>query len=197
MRRRALLLAVLLAMGGAAFGHNLIAESSAPSSWANPFAIADPQVSQVYYCRLETGRRQLWFSFKGKAGQKIWFQSGVPVIERLSGLRPQVAIVGPGLPAIESGFELPPGLGAVVFSPSEEPRTFHEGVTGTDSWIIIEQEYVLPATGTWYLVAYADQAVSEADKLWLAIGTKERFGLKDLFRLGAIKRFVRAFHEVT
>jgi hypothetical protein len=32
--------------------------------------------------------------------------------------------------------------------------------------------------------------------VWLAIGTKERFGLGDLFRFGAIKRFVRAFHEV-
>ena len=145
---------------------------------------------------IEEIRRQVWFRFTGKAGDRIWFQVGVPVIERLRGLEPRAAIVGPGLPAADLGFELPPGLGAVVFAPAGVPREFHEEFTGTSSWIWLEQEFVLASSGTWYVVAFSDAALSTDDKLWLAIGTKERFGLGDILRLGSIKRFVRAFHEV-
>jgi hypothetical protein len=111
-------------------------------------------------------------------------------------MRPRAAVVGPGLPSSDTGFELPPGQGAIVFEARGEPREFHEEFTGTSSWIVIEQEYVLPSSGTWYLAAFSDNAASDNDKMWLAIGTKERFGLGDLFRLGSIKRFVRKFHEV-
>jgi len=111
----------------------------------------------------------------------------VPVVERLRGLAPRAA---------DFGFELPPDAGAVVLEPAAEPWFFDEEFTGTESWIWLEREYVLPAAGTWYVVAWSDALVSAYDRLWLAIGTKERFGLGDLFRFGAIKRFVRAFHEV-
>ena len=175
---------VLLGAAQAAQAHNLIREESAPNTWADPLPIDYPDVSQVYYARLEGVRRQ------------VWFQVGVPVIDRLAGLEPRAAIVGPGLPVADLGFDLPPGLGALVFAPAGQPREFHEEFTGTSSWIWLEQEYVLPSSGTWYVVAFSDATAGADDKLWLAIGTKERFGLGDLFRFGAIKRFVRAFHEV-
>ena len=109
----------------------------------------------------------------------------------------RAAVVGPGLTADgDPGIALPPGTGAVVFESSGSPRTFDEEFTGTESWIWLEREYVLPADGTWYVVAWSPAPVGADDKLWLAIGTKERFGLGDMIRLGAIKRFVRAFHEV-
>jgi hypothetical protein len=187
---------VLLGAAQAAQAHSLIRADSAPNTWPDPLPIEHPDVSQVYYARLEEGRRQVWFRFTGKAGDRIWFQVGVPVLDRLAGLEPRAAVVGPGLPAADLGFELPPELGAVVFAPSGGPREFHEEFTGTSSWIWIEQEYVLPSSGTWYVVAFSDTPASEDDKLWLAIGTKERFGLGDILRLGSIKRFVRAFHEV-
>ena len=192
-------LAVIVALLGAAQAaqaHNLIRADSAPNTWPDPLPIEKPDVSQVYYARLEGFRRQVWFRFSGKAGDRIWFQVGVPVLERLAGLEPRAAVVGPGLPAVDLGFELPPDLGAVVFAPPGRPREFHEEFTGTSSWIWLEQEYVLPSSGTWYVVAFSDTVVSADDKLWLAIGTKERFGLCDLFRFGSIKRFVREFHEV-
>jgi hypothetical protein len=189
-------IAALLVTAPAVTGHNLIAESSLPNSWSDPVPIRDAQVSQVYYCKLEDGRRRLWFRFSGRQGDHVWFQAGVPVIDRLRGLRPKVAVVGPGLSPSDIGIELPPGLGAVVFESTGEPREFHEEFTGTSSWIVIEQEYVLPSAGTWYVVAFSETPESGNDKMWLAIGTKERFGLGDLLRFGAIKRFVRDFHEV-
>jgi hypothetical protein len=193
---RIVLFVSLLAAAQNAPAHNLVAADSSPNSWSNPVPIEDPQVSQVYYCRLEAVRRQIWFRFTGKAGDRIWFQVGVPVLDRLRGLRPRAAVTGPGLPPLDLGFELPPGQGAQVFESPAPPREFHEEFTGTSSWIFIEEEYVLPAAGTWYVAAFSDRAVSDADKLWLAIGTRERFGLKDLLRFGSIRRFVRAFHEV-
>jgi len=186
----------LLGAAQAAQAHNLIRADSAPNTWHDPLPIERPDVSQVYYARLEERRRQVWFRFTGKAGDRIWFQVGVPLLDRLAGLVPWAAVVGPELPSADLGFELPPELGAVVFAPSGGPREFHEEFTGTSSWIWIEQEYVLPSSGTWYVVAFSDTPASEDDKLWLAIGTKERFGLGDILRLGSIKRFVRAFHEV-
>jgi hypothetical protein len=193
---RIAVLFALVAGAQVAQAHNLVAESSSPNSWSDPVPIGDPQVSQVYYCRLEGTRRQIWFRFNGKAGDRIWFQVGVPVIERLRGLIPKAAVAGPGLPAVDTGFELPPGDGALVFDAQGQPLEFHEEFTGTSSWIVIEQEYVLPSGGTWYVVAFSDTPVTDSDKLWLAIGTKERFGLADLFRMGSIRRFVRGFHEV-
>lgn len=196
---RTLRVAVVLALLAAApalHAHNLIRADSAPNDWSDPLPIERPDVSQVYYARLEGIRRQVWFRFTGKAGDRIRFQVGVPVLERLRGLEPRAALVGPGFPAADLGFELPPATGAVVFAPAGQPREFHEEFTGTSSWIWLEEEYVLPYAGTWYIVAFSDDIVSAEDKLWLAIGTKERFGLGDLFRFGSIRRFVRAFHEV-
>jgi hypothetical protein len=187
---------VLLGAAQAAQAHNLVRADSDPTTWHDPLPIERPDVSQVYYARLEAVRRQVWFRFSGKAGDRIWFQVGVPVLERLAGLVPRAAVVGPGLPVTDVGFELPPGLGALVFEPSGRPREFHEEFTGTSSWIWLEQEFVLPSSGTWYIAAFSDAAASDDDKLWLAIGTKERFGLGDILRLGSIRRFVRKFHEV-
>ena len=204
MTRKTVLLAGflfgLIVLGPRAFAHNLIISETAPSTYAGAITIGDPSVSRVYYSRFDPARPQTWFRFEAKAGDKVYLSVGVPKIERLSVFRPFSALVGPGLPAAELPFDSPPGLGAEVLAPAAAPREFHEGVTGTDSWIVMERTLAIPETGTYYFVAYPASPTESpdrlGDKLWMAIGTKERFGLKDLFRLGTIKRFVRDFHEV-
>jgi hypothetical protein len=200
---RLLLLAVLLALAGAsprAFAHNLITAETTPSSWGSSISIDDPTVSRVYYSRLDPARPQTWFRFRGKAGDGVYLSTGVPVLDRLSGFRPFSALVGPGLPPGDPGFELPPGAGLQLLAPSGSPREFHEEVTGTVSWIVMEETVTLPAAGEYWFVAYpgdaAEAAARQWDKLWMAIGTKERFGLKDIVRLGSIRRHVREFHEL-
>ena len=200
MTRKTVLLAGflfgLIVLGPRAFAHNLITTETAPSTFAGAISIGDPSVSRVYYSRLDPSRPQTWFRFEGKAGDRVFLSVGVPKIERLRGFRPFSALVGPGLPPPELPFDSPPGLGAQIFAPAADPREFHEGVTGTDSWIVMEQTVAIPETGTYYFVAYPQIPSESENKLWMAIGTKERFGLKDLFRLGSIKRFVRDFSEV-
>ncbi len=203
MRRKTVLLAGLLfgliVIGPRAFAHNLITSETVPSTSAGAITIDDPSISRVYYSRLDLARPQTWFRFEAKKGDKVYLSVGVPKIERLRGFRPFSALVGPGLPPAELPFDSPPGLGAEVLAQAA-PREFHEGVTGTDSWIVMEQTVAIPEAGIYYFVAYPANPAESRDrlenKLWMAIGTKERFGLKDLCKLGTIKRFVRDFHEV-
>ena len=156
----------------------------------------DIDVSQVVYADLTQADRALWLAFDADAGTRLDLSLGVPVIDRLAGYRPSLAVLGPGLPLIELPFETPPDLGGVAFDTSEggEPTYFHEPFTGTDSWILVEEAVDLPQSGTYYVIAWP--AGDVADKLWVAIGLREQFGVRDILSLPTVVRDVRAFHEV-
>jgi len=155
----------------------------------------DIDVSQVAYAELTEADRALWLAFDAVAGTRLDLSLGVPVIDRLAGYRPSLTVLGPGLPPIELPLEAPPDVGGIVFDTAgTEPRFFHEPFTGTDSWILLEEAVDLPETGTYYVVAWP--AGETVDKLWVAIGVREQFGLRDVLSLPTIVRDVRAFHEV-
>ena len=179
-----------------AFAHVLLRAATPPSSWSGAVSVRDPGVSQVFYGRVGLGRVRVWFRFEGKAGDRLPFTVGVPYIKRLEGFRPSAAIIGSGLPPPPGTVGAPPGLGARIFTPREKAHAFHEEFTGTTSWIVIEEEYTLPAEKRWYLLAFADDAIPSHDKIWLVIGTREAFGLADILSLFSVRRFVRDFHEL-
>jgi hypothetical protein len=195
-RRLVVVFMLFFLMSVRAFAHVLIRAETPPSSWTGAISVRDPRVSQVFYGRVGPGRARVWFRFEGKAGDRIPFTVGVPYIKRLEGFRPSAAIIGSGLPPPPGMVDIPPGLGALVFAPREKARVFHEEFTGTTSWLVIEEEYTLPDDGRWYLLAFADDAIPAHDKLWLAIGTREAFGLADILSLFSVRRFVRDFHEL-
>jgi hypothetical protein len=194
-RRWLLLGALLLAAGASAWAHRPLFSEVAPSGYGQALEIREPEVSQVFYSRLDPASPRTWFVFTGGAGRETYLSLGVPVLERLRAFRPKLALLGPGLPPVELPFDLPAGVGGMVFEAAGEPRFFHEPVTGTDSWILLEATVRLPVSGRFYVVAFPDQSPPTGDKLWLSIGTRERFGLRELLGLGRIKRFVREFHE--
>jgi hypothetical protein len=179
-----------------AFAHVLLRAETPPTSWAGSVSVRDAGVSQVYYGRVGPGRARVWFRFEGKAGDRVFFTVGVPFVNRLEGFRPSAAIIGSGLPPPPGIVGAPAGMGALIFAPRERPRVFHEEFTGTTSWIVIEETYTLPADGRWYLLAFADDANPAYDKLWLAIGTRESFGIADILGFFSVRRFGRDFHEV-
>jgi len=157
--------------------------------------IEDIDVSQVAYARLTKIDRALWLAFDAAAGTRLDLSLGVPALDRLAEYRPSLAVLGPSLPAIELPLGIPPDVGGVPFETSgAEPRFFHEPFTGTDSWILLEETVELPEAGTYYVVAWPRGDL--ADKLWVAVGLREQFGLRDLLSLPTIVRDVRAFHEV-
>ena len=159
--------------------------------------IDEPEVSQVIYRAITDGTPQLWLAIDAEKDFELFVQIGVPVIDRLKEFRPSFFVLGPDLPDISAPFSVPEGIGGKGFSTAEvkEPRFFHEHFTDTDSWILRSETVVLPASGTYYVVAYGPS--NSEGKLWLSVGKKEEFGPMDLLRFGGWKKRISEFHEVS
>ncbi len=177
------------------YAHRPVADPGTAVTASTAIAISEPDVSQVVYHKVTARSPYLWLTLTADAGYQLYVSIGVPVIERLRTYRPALVLLGPGLPAVQLPFETPAAIGGVVFATdSVKPSFFHEPVTGTDSWILLERTIELPRAGRYYIVAYSP--VNEAGKLWVAVGTKERFGIRDIFALPEWRRQIRQFHEV-
>jgi len=192
----AIFAAALLLCGNAAWAHKPIFADGAARDAEHAAPVKDVDVSMVTYHLATPQSPQVWLTFEGKKGKKIEFQLGVPRITRLRDLRPSVAVVGPGLPAWQGAFQIPPKLGGVVFESAggPEPKEFHEPFTGTNSRLFEKQKLSLPESGRYYLVGYLPNQVQ--GKFWLAVGYKEAYGLGDWLRLPGWIARVRRFHEV-
>lgn len=194
---RTLAAAGVLLAAGAAWAHKpIVIASPSPSSAENPYAVEDAGLSQVGYHEITPAAPELWYRFAGEAGEAIFLQLGIPKIDRFAGLRPRLALIGPGLPEPEGlPFAVPDGMGALAFDTAgETPEEFNEPFTGTRSWQFAAVEPVLPLSGAYYAVAYLPPG--EYGKLWLAIGVAEEWSLADFLTIPAIAVPVRIFHEV-
>ena len=70
----------------------------------------------------------------------------------------------------------------------------HDHFTGTDSWILRNDNVQLTRPGKYYLVACSPDG--KIGKLWLSIGRREAFTLKDWLEFPSWKKKIRPFHEV-
>lgn len=158
--------------------------------------IKDPRISQVVYREIKKDSSQVWLSFETPKKFKLFVQIGVPVVDRLKDFRPAMVIVGPGLPDKDPPFKLPKNTGAKVLLTKdvEKPRFFHEPFTNTDSWILRSETVILPTAGRYYLVGYSSD--KQTGKLWLSVGKKESFSLKDLRGFRTWREKIQKFHEV-
>ena len=164
-------------------------------TFAKALRMEQIDVSQVAYVDLSGADQAVWLAFEAPAGMRLDVSLGIPALERLAEYRPLLAVLGPGLPEIALPIETPAGVGGVLFdSAMYEPRFFHEPFTGTDSWILFNESVDLPEDGTYYVVAWPSGDL--VDKLWVAIGRREQFGLRDFLTFPTIVRDVRAFHEI-
>lgn len=188
--------AIFLCATEAAAHKPVVVGNPRASSIDQPYDLDDVAISQVAYHEVTASAPAIWFRFSGTAGQEVLIQGGVPRIARLADLRPIVALVGPGLPAADMPFALPPGLGALVFDSADEPdpTVFNEPFTGTVSWQFTAHTPTLSADGVYYAVGYLPPG--ETGKIWLTVGTIESFGLADILTLPAVLVRVRLFHEV-
>ena len=189
-------LSVILLVGLSVWAHKPLSSDGAYSDADHALWVEEIDVSQVVYYALTHDNQQLWLAFEKEAEQDLFVSLGVPVIDRLKGFRPALLVLGPGLPEIALPFEIPEGFGGLLFETGTvaQPEKFREPFTGTDSWVLLEDTVALPGSGKHYVVAYSP--LGEPGKLWVAIGTKEAFGLRDVVELPATIGRVRAFHEV-
>jgi len=180
----------------AAIAHKPVSIGGTYPTFDGALAVTDIDVSQVAYAELVAPDHALWLVLEAAAGTPLHLSLALPVLARLAQARPSIAVLGPGLPTIDLPLEIPPGVGGILLETSDvaEPRFFHEPFTGTDSWILLDETVDLPETGTYYVVAWPSG--EPIDKLWVAIGVREQFGLRDILSLHTVVREVRAFHEV-
>jgi len=184
-----------LVLTSTALAHRPTFSDGSASDANHALEVKDVDLSQVVYHEVTAQAQQLWLTFEAGEDQVLFVQIGVPVIERLADYRPSVAIVGPGFPEVALPFEVPDGLGARIIATDDvsSPRVFHEHFTDTRSWILKEEDIVLPATGRYYLVAYVPS--NEVGKLWVSVGRREEFGLADLLKFRDWTIRARRFHE--
>ena len=198
MRCFKLILALSLVVVGApvvAWAHQPTMSDGSSRDASTALFISDVDLSQVVYHEVTAESPQLWLAFDLEEGQSLYFQLGVPVIDRLADYRPALALIGPELPPADLPFSVPDGLGAQPFTSEQidEPRRFDEPFSGTSSWILLTETVPVPATGRYYLVAY--DPAGQPGKLWVALGQREEFSLSDIAALQGILPRVRQFHE--
>jgi len=184
---RALLLATCVVVT-IAFGvqaHKPVAIDESFPSPAQALRIEELDVSQVAYVELAAEAPEFWMTFDIVEPIDLFVSLGVPVLDRLADYRPRLAVI-----------REPSGEEIATFdtAATRTPERFYEPFTGTESWILMEETVSISEPGTYYIVASAPP--ESADKLWVAVGRRESFGLSDVLSLPAIVRRVRAFHEV-
>jgi len=186
----------LLTTWGTAWAHNPVVIDGGPTDASTAYKIADISASRVAYHHAKPGQPFLWMTFDGKAGQELQFQMGIPKIDRYAGVRPAMALLGPGLPpAPELPFPVPEGMGAVIFATDgQEPTVFNEEFTGTVDWQFQEVSSTLLRDGKYYMASYLPSG--DEGKFWVATGKAEVFGLWDLVRMPVIIVEARNFHEI-
>jgi hypothetical protein len=184
-----------LTCGHAAWAHRPTFGDAAFDGPFDAFFVADTDVSIVLYERLTCEADTVWLRFDAVAGQDLYLQLGVPEIERLRGDRPAIALLAPGLPAVELPFDVPEGLGGLVWYADErsEPDTFYEPFTQTSSWVWVEQTVTLPEAGAGYVVAF--NPAEQTTKLWVAVGTVEDFSEVEVSDFASWNVDVNDFHE--
>lgn len=195
-----ILIFVPFVMASIAFAHAPIVSTMSGSDISNAIPINHIEISQVLYKVFDRNNRNnnfLWITFEGTKGQSLYFQPGVPKIEKFKDLKPEVVIVGPGLPkANDLPFEIPTGMGALEFTSTGTPTVFYEPVTDTYSWIYFNQTITLPESGRYYIVSFFPPS-GEAGNLFIAVGKIEQFTPQDIINVFNMLPQIRAFYGLT
>ncbi len=196
MKYKSVSILVFLIVSINSYAHKPIVIDGGPSSIDNPYLIEDIDISQVAYHHATEGKLEIWLKFSGKENQKIKIQLGSPKLDDSKPIYfPACAILSKKLPPVVVPFAVPIEYGGQVFTTnSQKPEVFYEEFTGTYSWTFKTIEYILPATGDYYIVGYIPDP--REGKFWIAVGEKEKFGLLDILTLPKTIVEVRKFHEV-
>jgi len=161
------------------------------NSAQSSLVVYDIAVSKVIYQKLTAASPESWISFKAVQGDVLYFHLGIPLLEELKAFRPSIGLITPysQTPSVSSLREsdIFPTLNI------NEPKTFYEPFTKTNSWTFTEHKFNIPTTGNYYLVTYSP--TKQTGKVWVSIGKEERFGPSDWISIPAKIPEIRKFHS--
>ena len=194
MRRLSTIFLLALLASSTAWGHM---PSISPGGFGTPegaYVVDDIELSQVVYHEATCDNRQLWFRVPATGSESLYIQLGVPVLDRLSNRPVSVALLGEGLEPVALPFNAPAKTGRVwTVDAAGAGEPFHEPFTDTNSWITVEETVKLSASGDYWLVAWFPDDMS--GKLWLSVGTVEKFDAQAMIKVIPLLDKVREFHE--
>ncbi|MEC8276152.1 MAG: hypothetical protein VXZ96_08140 [Myxococcota bacterium] len=158
------------------------------------FDIIDADISIVVYQELTCDNPELWMAFDVEPGYELYVQLGVPVIDRLDSYFPSVAVVAAGFPQdADVPFDLPEGMGALVFDAEPDSADFFEPFTQTESWIWREEWVEITQGGAGFVVGWHPEELT--GKIWLATGEVEDFSDVNPADFAYWNEAVNNFHE--
>ena len=149
----------------------------------NALTIEKIHISKVMYQSISKAKPESWINFEVSAETNLDIEIGLPKLDSLKNFRPTVEII---TPENESIF--------IHTSKINNPESFHEPYTDTESWILIRQSMKLRSTGTYFIKSFS--TTKDSGKLWIAVGKEESFGVGELTKLVSIRGSVREFHEL-
>ncbi len=156
--------------------------------------------SYAFYQQLATPGQVDVYAFEGRAGEFFHAGINIPRLARLEDYGVSLALVGPGLPALDPARlprlsdghadhdhgpgPLPAGLTpndlTGIVAPSQVGEPFYEPFTQTRYWGRQTLELDLPASGTYRLIIW--QPAGQTGKYVLDTGYEEVFGPGDMLR---------------
>jgi len=180
-----------------AYAHIPYLASDKHNSPESALEIEDITISSVVYQNIHDNSPESWIKFNGIKGETLYFQMGLPKLNRLQSYRPDVVLFEYNdIEQSKYKETIPQGKGLRYSSYGiENPAISHEPFTNTTSWVLFEKNIELPETGTYFLTSFSEQ--SKPGKLWIAIGKQESFGISDLGKLPASVSQIRSFYEVS
>lgn len=203
-----IVLLLALAVSGPAAAHRPLFAQGRGESPEDAVLIKDPAVSHVVYFELTPEAPYFWFAFASAQFGRVPVQVAVPAPAGRRDARPVLVLyypdswaqsapappVTPARLAEDVASRPESAAGATIVRPASDPRVFDEPVTGTTSWIFADTEAPLPDVGTYYGVVYDESG--RGGKFWIALGRRERFTWRDVWRLPETIQEVRRFHDV-
>jgi hypothetical protein len=141
-----------------------------------PYVIQNPEISLAYYATLDAANDVDYYTFAGKAGERILLELTIPQIAGQENFAPTLALLGPGL----SDAPLPQtvvrakGAGALILNPPANARAFYEPFSGTSYWERQKEVVTLPENGKYNVAVWHPQGT--VGRYVFVTGTREVFG---------------------
>lgn len=178
-----MVMVILLIFTNTTVAHQAIFIKNPIDTIDESFKLTNIEESQAIYSQLKKDNDVNIFRFSGKAGQQFYTQLMVPNIDGNRELLLNLVITGPFTEANYLEQYTPVfgrSLRGYVIAPGNNRKRFFEPFTQT-SYLKKQQFSIeLPADGTYYILVYSP--VGQRGKYVIAVGEKEKFGVRDLLQ---------------